>query len=704
MTLVQNFADLIDHTVPLLDTPAEDVYDNFTVLASRLIKAPVSLVSIIDQVGNRQFFKSQFGLPAPWNKARETPLSHSFCRLVVASNSRLCVTDARQDSLVKDNPVIDLLGVEAYLGVPILAEDNSAIGSFCVIDNKPRDWTDADIDTLERLGQAVNDQIRLQTQARVLDQLRLDLASKHDQLTNVVKTVPVAVVLLDRNGKIVMTNDECQNIFGVSQTEILRRQLDDDGWKAETIEGQPFPRDQHPFRCVLDEGCAVRDVRYSILWPDQSRRYVSVNASPVADTKYGPAIVCAFKDISDELASTRRLQEAALHAEEVSKSKSIFLANMSHEIRTPLNGVLGMAEVLQGLMTTPEAQGMVATIRQSGETLLNVLNSILDMSKIEAGKVVLESVPICLSQILTEVEALHRLKAEEKAVELKFLISSSSKSSRLGDPHRLTQILNNLISNAIKFTEQGSVTIKLSCKPAKPVLIEVNDTGVGMSDAQAARAFNSFEQADFSTTRHYGGTGLGLSIVQQLVHLTGGTIHLNSELGRGTSVRVTLPLPETDLQPGQAAQQMEPIDLTMFAGSRLLIADDNPINLAVLTGMLSRFDLDLVLAENGQAAVDAWEEAQARGHAYDLLLLDIRMPVLDGLSALTEIRRRESAANRIPVPAIAVTANAMPHQVAEYVIGGFDSHLAKPVRRAELLHTVLSLLRSNKDDASRRIS
>ncbi len=679
----------------LLDTPAEDAYDNFTVLASRLMKAPVSLVSIIDNAGDRQFFKSQFGLPSPWNQSRETPLSHSFCKLVVATNSRLSVTNAREDYRVKDNPVVDMLGVEAYLGVPILAEDDEPIGSLCVIDHKPRKWTEEDIDTLQRLGQAANDQIRLQSHAQMLDRLHSDLAIERDQLANVLKTVPVAVVLQDRDGNITMTNDECQNVLGIAQSDILGRHLDDDFWHIQTPDGLDFPPDQHPFNRVMADGKPLQDVRYSIQWPDKTRRTVSVNASPVADTGNGCGVVCALKDISAEIAATQKLKEAVKHAEEVSKSKSIFLANMSHEIRTPLNGVLGMAEVLHSRVTTPETQGMVATIRNSGESLLNILNSILDMSKIEAGKVELESIPIQIPEILTTIEALHRVKAEEKGIDLKFLISAASNNTRLGDPHRLSQILNNLINNAIKFTEVGEVVVKLSGRPGNPVVIDVKDTGVGMSEAQTARAFNSFEQADFSTTRNYGGTGLGLSIVQQLVQLMGGTISLKSELGHGTSIRVVLPLPETASQLEDTPRPKDLPDMRHLSGRRLLIADDNPTNLAVLSEMLSQFNFNIAKVQNGKEALLEWETAVRKNNPYDLLLLDIRMPVLDGLAALAEIRKLEADHNLPTTPAIAVTANAMPHQIAEYVVGGFDAHLAKPVRRAELLHAIQSLLKQN---------
>ena len=677
----------------LLDTPPEEVFDNFTQLASRLMRAPVSLVSLIDFDGDRQFFKSQCGLPHPWSETRQTPLNQSFCRLVLEQNAHLRITDSRVDSRVAGNPVIDLLGVVAYLGVPVLSDTGEVIGSFCVIDHVPRDWTEEEIDTLRRLGRSVNDQLRLLSTAQTLDSVRRDLASQRDQLANILETVPVAVLSVNRHGTITVTNNECRSILGLTETEIAQRRFDDARWRIEAVDGGPFPVEDLPVARVLRDGQPLRDLRHAIVWPDGQRRILSVNASPILESGTPVSVVCAVEDITERLAATHRLEEARQKAEEVSRAKSDFLANMSHEIRTPLNGVLGMAEVLQSMVTTPEKQRMVATIRQSGETLLAVLNSILDMSKIEAGKLTLDSVPIRIPDLIFGVEALYRVKAEEKGLDLEVLCSGGKIQTRLGDPHRLTQILNNLLSNAIKFTDHGDVRMIVSSKPDRPVLIEVSDTGIGMTEEQVARAFDSFEQAESSIGRRFGGTGLGLSIVRQLVHLMGGEIELSSRLGEGTTVRVTLPLPtvEVDADPPAPAHQV--IEVDMLKGRRVLIADDNPTNLLVLNEMLAPTGITIVGATNGAEVVAAWQKAQVEGRPFDLLLVDIRMSVKDGLEALKDIRAEETARGLPAVPAIAVTANVMPQQINDYLAGGFGTYLAKPLLRADLMGAIASMLR-----------
>jgi signal transduction histidine kinase/ActR/RegA family two-component response regulator len=407
------------------------------------------------------------------------------------------------------------------------------------------------------------------------------------------------------------------------------------------------------------------------------------------------ALICALLYLGAQrlVRVSSQLEEARSRAEEMSRTKSIFLANMSHEIRTPMNGVLGMAEVLQGYVSTPEAKRMVTTIQQSGETLLSVLNSILDMSKIEAGKMELETVPIVLSEILGRVEALHRVKAEEKGLDLQVLTSAGSDVVRMGDPHRLIQILNNLLNNAIKFTDKGHVRLKLSCRPGKPVTIDISDTGAGMTEAQLSRIFESFEQADGSISRRFGGTGLGLSIVRQLILLMGGMITIQSRPGEGTDVRVVIPLPEAGAVSIPEAEADDALDTKILAGKRLLVADDNPTNRAVFSEMLAQTGMKVTLVENGQEAVFTWTRALEAEEPFDLLLLDITMPVLDGLEALSIIRSKEEEKHRLPVAAIAVTANAMPNQVSDYIMGGFDTHLSKPFKQQELLHSLTKLLR-----------
>jgi PAS domain S-box-containing protein len=405
-----------------------------------------------------------------------------------------------------------------------------------------------------------------------------------------------------------------------------------------------------------------------------------ISGSPTYDAKG------AFKGYHGVGTDVTELYIAKERAEEASKAKSMFLANMSHEIRTPLNGVLGMAEVLEGTLQSDDQKRMISTIRRSGEALLLILNDILDMSKIEAGKMDLEIMSFDPAEIANRVQDVHMRLAEDKGIDFEVLIGSGASTPRLGDPHRVQQILHNLISNAIKFTEKGEVSVRLSGRPGKPLAIEVRDTGIGMSEEQLSRLYQEFLQADSSVTRRYGGTGLGMAITHRLVTMMGGEITVDSALGQGTTVRVQLPLeaaPATPSQGDAAATHRTRADLT---GLRILAADDNATNCTVMRLMLENCGAAVTTVADGKAAVEAWQEG-----GYDTVLLDIAMPVMDGPSALAEIRRLEQGKGAPPVPIIAVTANAMAHQIAEYISLGFDTCISKPIS-ADILSNAIRML------------
>lgn len=509
-------------------------------------------------------------------------------------------------------------------------------------------------------------------------------------LSEVMDASISAIAVLGAKGEISYANAEAERVLGLSRSELQGRPYNDPAWHITTPEGGPMPDGDLPFRRVMDSGEAVRDMRMAIEWPDGRRRILSVNAAPHCGEDGNNLAITSFVDITEDLARAARLEQALSTAHEASRSKSTFLANMSHEIRTPLNGVLGMAEILDGLITEPRKKEMIGTIRRSGELLLNVLNEILDMSKIEAGKMVIETIPFVPAEIARNTEALHRLHAEEKGIEFDVLTNPGAERVRVGDPFRVQQILNNLLSNAIKFTEQGSVALTVSAREGKPLTIEVHDTGIGMTAEQVKRIFDSFEQAEGGTTRRFGGTGLGMAIVRSLTNLMGGEIKVTSSPGEGTRVRITLPLVEAaegvtvDGTPPEAPNRLS------LEGVRLLVADDSQTNRMVLGEMLKDTGAEIQLVTNGAEAVAEWKRLAAAGTPVDMLILDISMPVLDGKGALAEIRALGGPGSL--VPAIAVTANAMSHHVTEYIMAGFDAHVPKPFRQAELLHAIATLL------------
>ena len=414
---------------------------------------------------------------------------------------------------------------------------------------------------------------------------------------------------------------------------------------------------------------------------DGVERWFRISGQPVFDHA---GVFLGYRGVGSDVTE---LYLSKARAEEASRTKSMFLANMSHEIRTPLNGVLGMAEVLEAALTDPEHKRMIGTIRKSGETLLNILNDILDMSKIEAGKLEMEDVPFSPVDLAERVEDLHRLMAEEKGLDFEVLVSTGAETRRKGDPFRVQQILHNLVSNAIKFTDRGEVTVEVSGRAGKPLTIEVRDTGIGMSQQEIERLHEEFRQADSSVTRRFGGTGLGMAITRTLVQRMGGEIAVQSAPGLGTTVRVTLPLPVTDAAPDVAGPAPAAADQGRLDGLRILAADDNGTNRSVLELMLTRCGAQVTTVDDGLQAVNAWEPGK-----YDAVLLDIAMPVMDGKGALEAIRAMEAASGSGRVPIIAVTANAMSHQIVEYLIWGFDSCVSKPLTMSDVTKAIRAMV------------
>jgi signal transduction histidine kinase/ActR/RegA family two-component response regulator len=381
---------------------------------------------------------------------------------------------------------------------------------------------------------------------------------------------------------------------------------------------------------------------------------------------------------------TTGLRRLAFDAQAASEAKSRFLATMSHEIRTPLNGVLGMAQVLAtDDNLTPQQRDRVGVIRESGEALLAILNDVLDLTKIEAGKLELEETTFDFGRLLSGVHATFASIAEEKDVTLTVDVGDAAGAYR-GDPTRLRQIVSNLISNALKFTAEGKVAVTAR-RSDRGVAIEVADTGIGIPPEALDKVFGSFTQADSSVTRLHGGTGLGLAICRELTSLMGGELTVESEVGRGATFRFEAPLTRL-AEAAPAAQANDPLASPRDAGAlRVLVAEDNPTNQLVLQALLAQFHVEPVIVGDGQQAVEAW-----RAQEWDVILMDVQMPVLDGVSAARAIRAEETAGGRARTTIVALTANAMTQQVASYLEAGMDGYVPKPIDVRALL-SVLEL-------------
>jgi len=387
----------------------------------------------------------------------------------------------------------------------------------------------------------------------------------------------------------------------------------------------------------------------------------------------------------DDLKRTmRELEVARDEANAANVLKTQFLANMSHEIRTPLNGVLAMAEVMALGQLDQVQRDRLDVIRRSGGLLLAVLNDVLDLSKIEAGKLTLFEEDFDAEAAVDRARENFEIMAKAKGLGFAVTIADEAKGWWRGDADRLRQIVGNLLSNAVKFTPQGSVSAHVDIGAAGGLRIVVRDSGVGISPEKLPSLFEKFTQADNSATRRFGGTGLGLAICRELTQMMGGSINVESREGHGSTFTVELPL--TRGRPA-SLQAAEPAHAADDGDLRLLAAEDNPTNQQVLAAVLGSLGIEVHIVPDGKEAVEAW-----RTGSYDLILMDIQMPVMDGITAASTIREAERVSGRRRTPIVALTANALTHQVEEYLAVGMDAHVAKPIEIAKLYDAISSVL------------
>lgn len=496
-----------------------------------------------------------------------------------------------------------------------------------------------------------------------------------------VEASPAALLMVHPDGRIVMANSRSLQLFGYSQAELV-------GQSIEILVPEPLQSDLHGERDQFFLGPALRGMKGEReligIRKDGSEFPMKVELSPV-ETNEGQTIICGVLDITDQKKSLEVMRQAKDAAESASRAKSSFLANMSHEIRTPMNGIIGMAQLLGQTELRSHQRDYLATIEESAHILLRLLNDILDFSKIEAGKLELECVDFRVSECVARASQMLVLRAVEKGLEIACRIAPEIPDHLRGDPGRLQQVLVNLIGNAVKFTEVGEIFVNVNAESITAdrvrLRFSISDTGIGIPADKRDQIFRPFEQAETSTTRRFGGTGLGLTISRQLVEMMHGTMWIESEVGRGSTVHCTAEF-------GISADQHlhEPAEINSLRDLRVLVVDDNLTNRRILSEMLQHWHMQPVLADSADAARAAMQAAEQSQHQIRLILLDHHMPGEDGLHLAKSLHETFHHAQ---CPIIMISSGSSPNDAdlaQKYGIGRF---MTKPVIASELLNEVL---------------
>ena len=515
-----------------------------------------------------------------------------------------------------------------------------------------------------------------QTQLRALDQVRL---------REIIDAVPEAVGYCDAEDRLIFWNRQYADLGrhshmavepGTPFVKVLRGALANGGYRG------AIGREEEWLAERMAQHAADHSVHEHAL---NDGRWLRIEERRTADG--GVIMVCV--DITDLKRDAQVLSDARDEAMRANRAKSEFLANMSHEIRTPLNGVIGLTDVLARTDLNVQQREIVEIVRASGATLERLLTDVLDLARIESGRLEIRREAFHLGDVVRQVAGLAELRARDKGVAFDLCMNSVADMMVEGDPDRLKQILLNLLSNAVKFTGEGVVelTVEPVALPSGQTFrFDVRDTGVGFSMEDKTRLFQRFEQADGSITRQFGGSGLGLAIAYELATVMGGSMDAEGVAGEGATFTVILPLPAA--QKREPAPAVRPVEVDQDSRvMRVLLAEDHPTNRRVVELMLETTGAALTSVENGEQAVEAF-----RAGEFDIVLMDMQMPVMDGLAAIRAIRADERNAGRAATPIVALTANALPEHVRASADAGADAHRAKPITAATLIPAMQLLL------------
>jgi PAS domain S-box-containing protein len=523
----------------------------------------------------------------------------------------------------------------------------------------------------------------------ITDMKRAERRLGEQRVHDLMEALPIPIYTVNAEGFITYANDAAEAFWGPSSKGGRRR------WggsrRLYTLDGAPIPHKQSSMARCLAQSAPLRG-EHAISEREDGRR-VTFQSYPTPLFGVDGKLVGGVNilvDISDLKAAEERqgllineleaaqveLGKALEQAQAGSRAKSTFLANMSHELRTPLNGVIGLVDTISRTALEPRQHDMLRLVAESARALEVILSDILDASKIEADKLLLEPAPFQLGGLVRDACETVREGCARKHLALEVEISSDADHLFRGDAGRVRQILSNLLSNAMKFTEVGVIKVRLGVEASKPggvpmVNIEVSDTGGGFDDETGARLFERFEQADTSITRRFGGTGLGLPIARDLAHLMGGDLTWTSHVGMGSRFLLTIPIPR-EVEKDEAVKACDDLE-TPGERLRILIAEDHPMNRKVLQMMLEPCDFALKFVENGEEAVQATQDER-----FDVVLMDMQMPVMDGLTAIREIRAREHRLNHGHMAIAVLSANVGPEHEKAATAAGADTHIGKP--------------------------
>ncbi len=691
----------------ILDTPPSEALDDLALVASELFGTPISLVSLVD--ADRQWFKAKVGV-----EATETHRDLAFCaHAILEPDELLVVENTLEDVRFVDNDLVTGEPfIRFYAGAPLVSSDGLALGTLCVIDQKPRSPTAGQLEALRALSRRVVHEMERRVNVKRLRALQEASAQPWSDLAE-QSLLTIARGVSSRTGdeffrQLVRHLSSALDAPAAYVSELHPQRP---GWarmvaaSGSDVEGREYCLADTPGqRLAVDCDAVTIDSGLEAVYPQDrdADGFEAFSGAALFDSRGRPMGIMAV--LFDRPLTTPRVTESMLQifasraaaelerrrverelvmakeaAESADRAKTDFLAAMSHEIRTPMNAVLGFAELLADTPLETRQREYVETIRLSGANLLEIIDDILDLSKIEAGRFDVLRVPFDVAGGARDVVQLFVAQAKDKDLALDLNVSDPPPTA-VGDPGRFRQVLTNLLGNAVKFTDEGRVRVTVRAQSGGWVEVSVSDTGQGIAHDDVERLFDAFVQGDGSPSRRHGGVGLGLAISKRLVALMDGEIGYEPASGGGS--RFWFRLPTTDersepLSPEGAVPEVggEPSART----ASVLVVEDNEVNQRLASAMLERLGSTVEVAASG---TEALTKTDARH--FDLIFMDCHMDGMDGLEATRRLRRRESDAGSERTPIVALSASALENERKACLAAGMDDFVAKPIQLSEL--------------------
>lgn len=667
----------------VLDSAPEEEFDGLVQLIAAICDLPVAIISMLDE--RRQWYKAKVGI-----EQSELPRNETICQYTLLQNEILEITNALEDDRVKDNPHVKAEnGIRYYAGISLQAPNGHNIGTLCVADVKPRKLSESQRESLKLLSRQVMSLLEARRKNRNLaeelehilnekiKEAEEKLFLKENEYQHLLESIKRSnsVVEFTPDGHILSTNAIFRSFIGYTEEELTgmhhSRLIDPEGgvkndkfWQA--LENGEYKAGR--FRRVRKNGQEV---------------WMQATYNPVKSPNGNiDRIIKIAQDITIEIEAEKAMQKAKEAAESLNRQKDSFIANVSHEIRTPIHAVLGFTELLLEQESNPQKIGYLKSVKTAGDNLMFIINDILDLSKIEAGIIQMHATTFKLQQVIQNIFSILHLKAKQKQLKLTYSIFPGVPEYLVGDNNRLSQVLLNLLGNALKFTYQGGVELRVENSgerdDAVMVKFTVTDSGMGIPGNKLEKIFERFSQADDSISRKFGGTGLGLNISRQLVERQNGSISVESKEGEGSRFSFSIPYPAGEAPREQVSDAAEKVPLALTTG-RILLCEDNELNQRLIEAILKENKYTVDVAGNGKKGIELFSE-----NDYDLVLMDLQMPELDGRET-TKIIRQELHSQ---VPIVALTANFMNIEREKCLRDGMNDYLSKPFKKEELFDMI----------------